>query len=141
MDNILELVVLFLSSFIAATVFPAQSELVLLSLNVAGEHSKFLLLTVATIGNVLGSLVNWFLGYYLIKFKDKKWFPVKEDKIDKYSKYYQKWGVVSLLLAWMPIIGDPLTVIAGIFRTNIWLFLILVTIGKMSRYAIIIMLY
>ncbi len=138
MNNFLDLIFLFLSSFLAATIFPAQSELVLASLNIANNHDKFLLVTIATIGNVLGALVNWFIGYYLIKFKDKKWFPIQKRKIDKYSRFYQKWGVWSLLLAWMPIIGDPLTIIAGIFRTNIWLFLTLVTISKLSRYLLII---
>ena len=138
MNNFLDLIFLFLSSFLAATIFPAQSELVLASLNIADNHDKFLLVVIATTGNVLGALVNWFIGYYLIKFKNKKWFPIQKRKIDKYSRFYQKWGVWSLLLAWMPIIGDPLTIIAGIFKTNIWLFLTLVTIGKLSRYLLII---
>lgn len=133
-----DLTILFASSFLAATIFPAGSEVVLANLNIAGDHDKFLLLAVATIGNVLGALVNWFIGYYLIKFKNKKWFPIQKRKIDKYSRFYRKWGILSLLLAWMPIIGDPLTVIAGIFKTNIWLFLTLVTIGKLSRYLLII---
>lgn len=138
MNNFLDLIFLFLSSFLAATIFPAQSELVLASLNIADNHDKFLLVAIATTGNVLGALVNWFIGYYLIKFKNKKWFPIQKRKIDKYSRFYRKWGILSLLLAWMPIIGDPLTVIAGIFKTNIWLFLTLVTIGKLSRYLLII---
>lgn len=138
MNNFLDLIFLFLSSFLAATIFPAQSELVLASLNIADNHDKFLLVVIATTGNVLGALVNWFIGYYLIKFKNKKWFPIQKRKIDKYSRFYRRWGILSLLLAWMPIIGDPLTVIAGIFKTNIWLFLILVTIGKLGRYLLII---
>ena len=136
-----DLTILFASSFIAATIFPAGSEVVLATLNIANNHDKFLLLAVATIGNVLGALVNWFIGYYLIKFKDKKWFPINKKQLKKYSNIYQKWGVWSLLLAWMPIIGDPLTVIAGIFRTNIWLFLLLVAIGKASRYLFIISIF
>lgn len=138
MNNFLDLIFLFLSSFLAATIFPAQSEIVLVSLNIANNHDKFLLVAIATIGNVLGALVNWFIGYYLIKFRNKKWFPIQKKKIDKYSRFYQKWGMLSLLLAWVPIVGDPLTVIAGIFKTNILLFLILVTIGKLSRYLFII---
>ena len=141
MNNFLDLIFLFLSSFLAATIFPAQSELVLASLNIADNHDKFLLVTIATIGNVLGALVNWFIGYYLIKFKDRKWFPLKKKQLKKYSNIYQKWGIWSLLFAWMPIVGDPLTVIAGIFRTNIWLFLLLVTIGKASRYLFIISIF
>ena len=136
-----DLIFLFASSFIAATIFPAGSEVVLATLNIAGNHDKFLLLTIATIGNVLGALVNWFIGYYLIKFKDKKWFPLKKKQLTKYSNIYQKWGIWSLLFAWMPIIGDPLTVIAGIFRANIWLFLLLVTIGKAGRYLFIISIF
>ena len=136
-----DLIFLFASSFIAATIFPAGSEVVLATLNITGDHDKFLLLTIATAGNVLGALVNWFIGYYLIKFKDKKWFPLKKKQLKKYSGIYQKWGIWSLLFAWMPIIGDPLTVIAGIFRTNIWLFLLLVTIGKASRYLFIISIF
>ena len=136
-----DLTLLFMSAFIAATIFPAGSEVVLAALNIAGDHDKFLLLTIATAGNVLGSLVNWFIGYYLIKFKDKKWFPLKKKQLKKYSGIYQKWGVWSLLLAWLPFIGDPLTVMAGIFKTNIWLFLLLVTIGKASRYLFIISIF
>jgi len=136
-----DLILLFASSFIAATIFPAGSEVVLATLNIAGDHDKFLLLTIATAWNVLGALVNWFIGYYLIKFKDKKWFPLKKKQLKKYSGIYQKWGVWSLLLAWLPFIGDPLTVMAGIFKTNIWLFLLLVTIGKASRYLFIISIF
>ena len=136
-----DLILLFASSFIAATIFPAGSEVVLATLNITGDHDKFLLLTIATAGNVLGALVNWFIGYYLIKFKDRKWFPLKEKQLKKYSNIYQKWGIWSLLFAWMPIIGDPLTVMAGIFRTNIWLFLLLVTIGKASRYLFIVSIF
>tara|TARA_B110000259_G_scaffold49038_1_gene57330 strand:+ start:2249 stop:2665 length:417 start_codon:yes stop_codon:yes gene_type:complete len=136
-----DLILLFASSFIAATIFPAGSEVVLATLNITGDHDKFLLLTIATAGNVLGALVNWFIGYYLIKFKDKKWFPLKKKQLKKYSGIYQKWGVWSLLLAWLPFIGDPLTVMAGIFKTNIWLFLLLVTIGKASRYLFIISIF
>ena len=141
MENLSDLIFLFFSSFLAATIFPAGSELVLASLNIIGNNSKFLLLSVATIGNVLGALVNWFIGYYLIKFKDRKWFPLKKKQLKKYSNIYQEWGIWSLLFAWMPIIGDPLTVIVGIFRTNIWLFLLLVTIGKAGRYLFIISIF
>lgn len=136
-----DLILLFSSSLIAATIFPAQSEIFLVFLSNTTDYSKLLLLLVATTGNVLGALINWFIGYYLIQFKDKKWFPIAPNKIKKYSNIYQKWGIWSLSLAWVPIIGDPLTVIAGMFKTNIWLFLLLVTIGKAARYAFIIMMF
>lgn len=129
---------LFLSAFLAATIFPAQSEIILVSLATQGNHSVTSLFLVATFGNVLGSLVNWLLGFYLMKFKDRKWFPVKKSALSKAEKTYEKYGVWSLLFAWLPIVGDPLTLIAGVFKTNIWLFLALVTIGKALRYFVLL---
>lgn len=134
-----DLIFLFFSAFFAATIFPAQSELVLFSLNLAGQYSKIILLLVATTGNVLGAVVNYFLGFYLLKLKDKKWFKLNEKQINKFTLRYEKWGKWSLLFAWMPIIGDPLTVVAGIFKTNFWLFLLLVTIGKAARYIVFLL--
>lgn len=137
----MELIILFLSSLLAATIIPAQSETALVAINLSGNFSSLLLLFVATTGNVLGSLINWLLGFYITKYENKKWFPVNKNDIAKYSQKYQKWGYWSLLLAWVPIIGDPITVIAGIFRANIWLFLLLVTISKLSRYLVLIYLF
>lgn len=137
-SNFIDLAVLFAAAFFAATIFPAQSEAVLISLHTKGYYSEWLLLAVASIGNVLGSVVNWLLGRYLMNFEDRKWFPFKRKSIDKAAAIYQKYGVWSLLFAWVPFIGDPLTIVAGIFRTNILLFILLVAIGKVGRYAIIL---
>ena len=137
----MDLIFLFFSSLIAATIFQAGSEIILATLSSTENYSKILLLITATTGNVLGAVINWFIGYYVIKFQDKKWFPIKKNKIKKYSNIYQKWGILSLLFSWLPIIGDPLTVISGIFRTNILLFLILVTIGKAGRYLAILFIF
>ena len=137
----MDLIFLFFSSLIAATIFPAGSEIILATLSSTENYSKILLLITATTGNVLGAVINWFIGYYVIKFQDKKWFPIKKNKIKKYSNIYQKWGIWSLLFSWLPIIGDPLTVISGIFRTNIWLFFLLVTIGKAGRYLAILFIF
>jgi len=141
MDNIYEFISLFVISFLAATILPAQSEIALAGLKIAGQEDVILLVVVATLGNVLGSLVNWFLGKYLIHFKHRRWFPIKEKTIDKTTRMYEKWGVWTLLLAWMPFIGDPLTLVAGIFKTNIWLFLVLVTIGKAARYIAVVSIF
>jgi membrane protein YqaA with SNARE-associated domain len=140
MESLAELLFLFVSAFFAATIIPAQSEAVLVGLYLTGKNNILVLLTIATIGNVLGSFVNWFLGRYLIHFKDKSWFPIKNTLIHKATGFYQKYGVWTLLLAWLPIIGDPLTLIAGVFRINIVLFLMLVTIGKAARYLVLLMI-
>jgi len=141
MGNIYDLIILFFSSFVAATIFPAQSEIILASLLLSDAHATYILLIIATLGNVLGSLVNWFLGRYFVKFQDQKWFPIKTSQIDKYSKIYRRVGLWSLLFAWVPFVGDPITVIAGMSRVNVWLFLLLVTIGKAGRYLVITLLF
>lgn len=135
----LDLIILFICSLLAATIFPAQSEIILASLYLTNLHNSYILLSVATAGNVLGSIINWYLGYYLIKFKEKKWFPIKgEKKLNKYTKIYKKCGIVTLLFAWLPIVGDIFTLIAGVLRVNIWIFIFLVTIGKALRYLVIL---
>jgi membrane protein YqaA with SNARE-associated domain len=137
MDAFATLGGLFLAAFLAATIFPAQSEILLGALHMAGTHSQGMLVTVATAGNVLGSVVNWLLGRYLIHFQDRRWFPIKRPLIDRATAWYQRWGFWSLLLAWVPFIGDPLTLVAGILRENFWVFLLLVTIGKAARYFVV----
>lgn len=138
MDDATALAGLFLSAFVAATILPAQSELVLAGLHATQSLPTALLVAVATLGNVLGSFVNWCIGRYLIHFRTRRWFPVKAAAIDRASRWYHRWGCWSLLLAWVPIIGDPLTLVAGVLREKLWIFLVLVTIGKAARYVAII---
>lgn len=126
---------LFLAAFLAATLLPAQSELLLAGLYAAGGHSPWALLAAASAGNVLGSAVNWGLGRYLVHFQHRRWFPLKPESLDKATRWYRRWGAWSLLLAWVPVIGDPLTFAAGVLRVNFWLFFVLVTIGKVGRYV------
>ena len=125
---------LLLISFLAATILPLSSELALGSLLRTKEYNSFILIGTASLGNILGSVFNWLLGFYLFKYINKKWFPFKVNQINAASKRFRKLGVYSLLFAWIPIIGDPLTFIAGILKVNFLLFIVLVTIGKISRY-------
>lgn len=128
---------LFLAAFLAATIVPAQSEAVLVGLILAGDHPVLVLLLVATIGNVLGSVVNWLLGRFIEQFRDRRWFPVPAHKLARAEAWYRRFGIWSLLLSWVPIIGDPLTVVAGVLRTPFITFLLFVTIAKAGRYAIL----
>ena len=132
---------LFLVAFLAATIFPAHSEAVLLGLLSTKSYPAALLLAVASIGNILGSLVNWWLGISIESFRDKKWFPVKEESLLTAQRFYMKYGRWSLLLSWVPFIGDPITVVAGVMRERLWIFLSLVTIAKVGRYASLVALY
>ena len=128
---------LFAISFFAATILPLSSELMLASLIVTFNYDSLLLLVVASFGNVLGSVFNWALGLYSRNLITKKWFPFKGRQIKSSSKWFDKFGKWSLLFAWVPIIGDPLTLVAGLFRVKFLEFLILVSIGKFSRYFLI----
>ena len=128
---------LFVISFLAATILPFSSELTLAGLIVTSNYDNLLLLIVASFGNVLGSVVNWALGFYSRNLSSKKWFPFKETQIEKSSKWFRKFGKWSLLFAWFPVLGDPLTLIAGLLRVKFLDFIILVAIGKVSRYLIV----
>ena len=131
---------LFASAFLAATILPAQSEAGLAALLSMGELSVFWLITVASVGNILGAVVNWFLGRHLEKLKSKKWFPLSEVQTTRATRWFQKFGVYSILLSWMPIIGDPITLAAGIFGVRFSLFLALVSLAKFGRYIAIALL-
>ena len=128
---------LFAISFLAATILPFSSELTLAGLIVTSDYDNLLLLIVASFGNVFGSVFNWGLGSYSRNLTTKKWFPFKETQIERSSKWFRKFGKWSLLFAWVPVVGDPLTLVAGILRVKFIDFIILVAIGKVSRYLIV----
>ena len=126
---------LFLAALLAATLIPAQSESVLSGLILAGGQPVAALVAVASLGNILGSVINWLIGRGVERFRDRKWFPVNEAQLERAQRQYNRFGYWSLLLAWVPVIGDPLTLVAGILREPLWRFLALVSIGKIGRYV------
>lgn len=128
---------LFLTALIAATLFPLSSEALLATL-LAQQYSPFLLWLTATSGNTLGSCINWFLGKQCLHWQNKKWFPVKPSQLVRAQAQFQRYGIASLLFAWVPVVGDPLTFFAGVMRIPFWQFIVLVAIGKSSRYAVVI---
>ncbi|WP_299872771.1 YqaA family protein [uncultured Cocleimonas sp.] len=127
---------LLVSAFLAATILPLSSEIVLSGLLLNG-FSPVALVAVATIGNVLGSLTNYALGYWLSLDVVKKWLKMSEKDFVRAEQRFAKYGLFSLCFAWVPIIGDPLTVIAGVLRIRLLWFLILVTAGKLMRYVVL----
>lgn len=128
---------LFLAAFVAATLIPAQSELALAALLVAGEQQAATLLAVASVGNVAGSVVNWALGRGVARWRDRRWFPVRAEALAQAEGWYRRWGRWSLLLSWVPLIGDPLTVAAGVLREHLIVFLAIVTAAKVARYLVV----
>lgn len=130
---------LFLSALLAATILPFSSEAVLAGLVAFDKYDAVLLWLVASGGNTLGSLINWVLGRFCLHWQDRKWFPLRPGQLEKAQDRFARYGVWSLLLAWLPVVGDPLTFAAGILRVNVWLFLLLVAIGKGGRYGVVIL--
>jgi membrane protein YqaA with SNARE-associated domain len=137
MVHLTEFAGLFAVCFLAATVLPAQSEILLAGMVLAAHQPVIALVAVATVGNVLGSTVNWLLGRLLSRFEGRRWFPVERRPLAKAEGWYHRWGKWSLLLPWAPFIGDPLTVVAGVLRERLAVFLALVTVTKLGRYVVV----
>ena len=128
---------LFMAAFLAATLIPAQSEAGLAALIIFGEQAFVPLLIVASIGNTLGSVTNWFVGRWVDRFRDRAWFPASPAQLERATIWYQKYGRWSLLLSWVPFIGDPITVVAGVLREPLPTFVVFVFAAKTARYMVV----
>ncbi|MBB4121724.1 YqaA family protein [Martelella radicis] len=128
---------LFSSALIAATILPMQSEAALSGLILASDYPVWALVLAASLGNVLGSVINWLLGRGIARFRDRRWFPVGPRALERAEAWYRRYGKWSLLMSWAPIVGDPLTVVAGILREPFPVFLALVTLAKVGRYLVL----
>lgn len=129
---------LFASAFGAATLLPLQSEAVLVAVLLDGAHGWALPLAVATAGNVLGAMLNAWLGRGLARFRERRWFPVSPAALAMAEARYRRWGWPSLLLSWVPVVGDPLTLVAGVLREPWWRFVLVVGLAKGGRYAVLV---
>ncbi|MBP1871915.1 membrane protein YqaA with SNARE-associated domain [Ensifer adhaerens] len=127
---------LFVVALAAATILPMQSEAVLAGLLIA-DYSPWLLITVASIGNVLGSVVNWLLGRGIERFRHRRWFPASDTGLKRAQRWYHRYGKWTLLMSWVPIVGDPLTVVAGVMKEPLTHFVVLVAIAKVTRYLVV----
>ena len=135
----LELTLLFFSAFIAATLLPVGSELALYAMLHRGFDPTILVL-VATLGNTAGACVNWLLGKYLAQLQHKRWFYFRPEQVARAQLYFGRYGKWSLLLAWLPVVGDLLTLAAGILQVRLTVFVVLVGAGKLLRYLLIVQL-
>ena len=131
----------FVMSVISASIIPAQGELIMFALLASGKYTDWLLLTVACAGTVLGVSINWILGRYLSKFQNEKWFPVKGTYIEKAKTLFDKHGRAALLMAGIPLIGDPITIVAGALKVNFGFYLITAGLSKCARYGLVFLIY
>jgi membrane protein YqaA with SNARE-associated domain len=128
---------LFLTSVAAGSFLPLPSEAAFVALLLTSDLALWALLATATAGNVLGSTINWMLGLGAARFTGRRWFPVTPEALEKGRAWYHRYGRWSLLLSWVPIVGDPLTVAAGLMKEPLWSFLAIVTVAKFVRYAVL----
>jgi membrane protein YqaA with SNARE-associated domain len=137
MSDITVLAGMFASAFASATLLPGHSEALLVALLLAG-HAPFALLIAATLGNVLGSLTNWFIGRGLARLGERAVAPARQAALERAGAWYRRYGKWSLLLSWVPVIGDPLTVVAGVLREPLPVFLLIVGFAKLARYLVVL---
>ena len=141
MDIILETSAVFFSALLSATLIPATSEAVLIATVLNGDTNIWILALIATFGNTAGAIINWAVGTFLSGLSKKSWFPMNNKIIVKAEDYFKKYGVWSLLFSWLPIIGDPLTLVAGYLKVPFWIFCVLVFLGKAARYLFIVQFF
>lgn len=127
---------LFAAAFLAATLVPFQSEIIFVAMQTTKTAELWLLVLVASVGNTLGAFVNYAMGRGVQRYRDRKWFPVTPERMTRAEQWFQRWGVWVLLMSWAPV-GDLVTVVAGVLRTPLWLFGLLVAIAKTTRYVVL----
>ena len=127
----------FVAALAAGSILPMQSEAVLAAMLLTSDHAPWLLVLTASTGNILGSVINWLLGRGIERFRDRRWFPVGPVMLERAQRWYQRFGKWSLLLSFVPIIGDPLTVMAGVMRERLAIFVAFVAVAKTARYVMV----
>ena len=130
---------LFVTAFGSATVLPFYSEVLFLGMLERG-FSPWNIWLAATAGNTLGAVFNWYIALRVVDYSDRRWFPFKAKQMAKAQSWFNKYGSWTLLLSWMPVGGDALTVVAGLMRVPLGLFLVLVSVGKGLRYLVLILI-
>jgi membrane protein YqaA with SNARE-associated domain len=138
MDALTAYASLFTAAFLSATILPGSSELVLVMLAFERKLDVTTLLLVATVGNTLGSGVGWILGRWFAGLSNRRWFPASPGKMERAAQWFGRYGIWTLALAWVPVVGDALTVVAGVLRVNLGIFMALVGLGKGLRYVAVL---
>jgi membrane protein YqaA with SNARE-associated domain len=136
--DFLALLGLFVTCLAAGSIVPIPSEAAFVGLILTEDFAVWTLVAIATAGNVTGATINWLLGLGASRFEGRRWFPVSAVALDRARHWYHRYGRWSLLLSWLPFIGDPLTIVAGVLREPFPIFLLLVAIAKTARYLAVV---
>jgi membrane protein YqaA with SNARE-associated domain len=135
------LIFLFFLSIISASIIPAQAELVTFAFLISGKYTPWLLILVACLGTLSGTSLNWLLGRYLSQFEEKRWFPIKKIYIEKARNLFDKHGKITLGLAGIPLIGDPITIVAGAAKVDFGFYMLVAGLAKCARFGVVWLLY
>lgn len=135
--DLLALLGLFATCLAAGSIVPIPSEAAFVALLLGSDFAPWTLLATSTTGNVTGSTINWLIGRGAARLAGRRWFPVSAKALDRGRSWYHRYGRWSLLMSWIPIIGDPLTITAGVMREPLWSFLLIVSVAKFARYAVL----
>ena len=141
LDPTAALALLCAGALLASTIFPLQSEALLIGALLIEGVDPTVAVIVATLGNTIGGQINWALGRVARRFEQARWFPVSPKRLAQAEAWYQRWGVWSLTLCWTPWIGDPLTVAAGALRTNFWVFTAITAPVRLARYVVVVWIF
>lgn len=141
MAEIHVLIILFFVAVESATIVPPQTDVLLLALFATGQYRAWLLVLAAVAGSVLGGLINYYAGRYIRILQQKKWFPIKQRYLDKAARIFRRHGKLTLLLCGMPLIGDAVTLCAGMLRVNLLWFIGLAALSRAARYGFLWALY
>jgi membrane protein YqaA with SNARE-associated domain len=135
--DFLALLGLFVTCLAAGSIVPIPSEAAFVGLILTDDFAVWTLVAIATAGNVTGATINWLLGLGASRFEGRRWFPVSAAALDRARHWYHRYGRWSLLMSWVPIVGDPLTIAAGVMREPLWSFLLLTVTAKLARYLLV----
>lgn len=130
---------LFIIAFLSATVIPATTEAFMMAMTALG-YSLLGILIIATVGNVLGAVFNYFIGRRGISFLEKSRFSPKPELINRLKSYFRRWGAIILFFSWLPFVGDPLTIVAGLVGVPFRFFIPWVIVGRFLRYGAVLLL-